>query len=209
MTDYTALRETLEDALWRYALDFDKRGEEQAAEWARVPSQVGAYWGLTGGLADLPCTQEGFATFLADAALAAGVRASRRGLMSRFLRIFPSYVRQHHMELLLRERFRSVMRGHDLDHKGFDFLVNEQGLQCGLGLSMETANARSWEPVKAHRNPPPLNVPVLHLHIELNRGLQCGRFTLHTPADLDHFAAWMARQRVRLLGDDGKEAGTG
>lgn len=201
--DYRAARLALEGALEGYALDFDPRGKEPAAEYAALPSQVGAYWGLTGELGDLPCTQRLFVEFMLDGAQAAGVRASRRGVASRCLRTYPSFVRQHHMELLLRERFAHVVRGEELDHKGYDFLVFEQGLACGLGLGMESPNAREWEPVKARRNPPPLNLPVLHLHIDLGRGLRVGRFTLHTVADVDHFEAWMARQRAVLLAPTG------
>lgn len=197
--DHRAVRLALEAALAAWPrLTFPPQ-HERVAEYARLPSLVGAYWGLTGGLADLPCSQRAYAEFVADAAAAADVRAPRVGVIARGLLKYPSFVRQHHMELMLRERFTHVVSGEELDHKGYDFLVIEQGLACGLGLGMDTANARCWEQAKARRNPPPLNLPVLHLRIDLNGGYRVGPFTLFDERDVDHFESWMAHQRETLL----------
>ena len=68
--------------------------------------------------------------------------------MARAARAFPSLVRQHHFEYLLRVRFQWVLRSDELDLSGLDFLILRNGRGYGVGLSTETEVARRWRGVK-------------------------------------------------------------
>src|SRR5205823_3483388 len=169
----------LEAALVARSLAFsDVR--DPAVEQARFPSMVAIYWGLVDGNG-CPPTPRDFARAVADDPLVSHL--SRPAVLARAARAYPSLVRQHHFEYLLRSRFRWVFRGDELDMAGIDLLLLRNGRAYGIGLSTETAEGRQWHERKQARHGE-LPVPVLDLYVEQERSLIIGDFWLHPPEDV-------------------------
>jgi hypothetical protein len=117
---------------------------------------IDIYWSLVED--GLPPPQEKFAQVVADQL----PQLPRTAVMARALRTYPAFVRQHHFELLLRDQFDLVLRGHVLDMRGLDFLIIQNGRAYGLGLSVDTQAARDWAEVKLRRNPPVRGIPIFN-----------------------------------------------
>jgi hypothetical protein len=178
----------LEIAVREYALDFpDER--DPAVEAAAFPDMVGIYRRLTTG--HIPPSQGTFAEEVTR-----HVRGyPRKAVSARACRAYPSFVRQHHAFLALREHFPVVAWDQWLDqHQGVDILiVDERGLAAGIDLSTETALAHGWHAVKhkRHAKPP---IPVLEVFADPSE-YRVGAFWLHDPARL------VARVRTTLEGN--------
>jgi hypothetical protein len=183
----------LEAALGARSLAFSPV-RDPAAEQARFPGMVAIYWGLVDGNG-CPPTQRDFARAVADDPLVSGL--PRQAVLARAARTYPSLVRQHHFEYLLRARFRWVFRGDDLDMAGIDFLVLEGGRGYGVGLSTETEDGRRWHEVKDTRHGA-LPVPLIDLYAEPDRYV-IGDFWLHPPEDVDLVEAFIARQQAAVF----------
>jgi hypothetical protein len=206
--DAERARARLELALRDYRVDF--LPPRSQVERAAFPSMVGLYWDLTGPPTGLPPRQEVFATHLYGLA---GVK-DPAGVRARAYKAWASLVRQHHFELVLRGRFPLVLRGHDLDLDGLDFVLIEMGSAYGLSLSVETAPARSWASVKRRRHPLPSGLPVRELYLDLDDALSLPTapkaLLLHRPAQIHDVESWIAdvqaERRAALLAELGVEA---
>src|SRR5919201_4760495 len=148
----------LEAALVSRSLTFSSV-RDPVVEEARFPSMVAIYWGLVDGNG-CPPTQRDFAHAVADDPLVD--KLPRPAVLARAARAYPSLVRQHHFEYLLRLRFPWVLRGDELDLAGLDFLILRHGRGYGVGLSTESEEACRWRRVKDGRHGE-LPVPVLDL----------------------------------------------
>jgi hypothetical protein len=164
----------LEVAVSQYTLDFpDER--DPAVESAAFPDMVGIYRKLTTG--QIPPSQGTFADEVARQ-----VRGyPRKAVFARACRAYPSFVRQHHAVLVLREFFPVVVWDQWLDQlQGVDVLVvDERGLAAGIDLSTDTATAHGWHKVKGgrHEKPP---IPVLEVAVEPGE-YRSGSLWLHDP----------------------------
>ena len=119
--------------------------------------------------------------------MARRVRSTLPGLRhtavwARACRTYPSFVRQHHAVLVLREHFPVVSWDRWLDQlQGVDMLVvDERGLAAGVALSTETSMARDWSTVKdgRHARPGHPDLRVLRREAPSTRP---GSFWLHDP----------------------------
>jgi len=178
----------LEVAIRDYTLAFpDER--DASVESAAFPDMVGIYRRLTSGY--IPPSQGTFADEVTRQ-----VRGyPRRGVFARACRAYPSFVRQHHASLALREVFPVVVWDQWLDqHQGVDILiVDERGLAAGIDLSTDTATAHSWHVVKSERHAKP-DIPVLEVFAD-PREYRVGEFWLHDPVKL------VAQVRTTLEGN--------
>src|SRR4051794_29875209 len=132
-----AARLQLETVLAGYRLSFP-RARDPRVEWAAFPSMIGLYWDLVSAdTRGLPPTQSAFGSAVAS-------RLSHlpgEPVRARAHRAYPAFIRQHHFELVLREQFPLVLRGHALDLAGLDFLIIDSGSAYGLALSVDTTLA--------------------------------------------------------------------
>lgn len=164
----------LEVAVREYTLSFpDER--DPAVEKAAFPDMVGIYRDQTTG--HIPPSQGTFADEVARQ-----VRGyPRKAVFARACRAYPSFVRQHHAVLTLREHFPVVVWDRWLDQlQGVDVLVvDERGLAAGIDLSTDTATAHGWHAVKSERHAKP-PIPVLEVFAEPNE-YRVGALWLHNP----------------------------
>jgi len=123
-------------------------------------------------------------------------------VIARACRAYPALVRQHHFELLLRERgnFSLVVHSTDLDLEGIDILVVEEGIAAGLRLSVQTPAAAFWKVIKAKRHPIPRGLAVLDLEAKPD-GYRIGQFWLHSPDQVDVVRAFVDRLRDHVTID--------
>src|SRR5919199_607427 len=135
----------LEGALLGRSLAFSPV-RDPTVEQARFPNLVARYWSLVDHNG-VPPTQRDFARAVAEDPLVR--KLPREAVLARAARAFPSLVRQHHSEYLLRRRCPWVLRGDELDLAGLDFLLLRAGRGHGVGLSTETEEARRWPGAKA------------------------------------------------------------
>jgi hypothetical protein len=141
---------------------------------------------------DLPPTQTAFTQAVAEAF---GEPRSP-AVLARAQRAYPSLVRQHHAEVLLREQFPIVLHDEGLDHAGVDLLVVDGAFAVGLALMVDTPQARNWRLVKQRRHPDPPGLPILEVHAE-PQAYRVGAFWLHPPTLADEVAAFIERERSR------------
>jgi hypothetical protein len=106
---------------------------------------------------------------------------SQTAVFARACRTYPSFVRQHHAVLLLRQHFPVVSWDRWLDQlQGVDMLVvDERGLAAGVALSTETATARDWSAVKDGRHSRPA-IPIFEYYVD-KHSYHSGPFWLHDP----------------------------
>jgi len=181
MTIETALppaHRLLEVAISDYALDFPHERDPRV-EAASFPDMVSIYRSLVNG--PFPPTQSEFADEVERR-----IRSTLPGLKlsavrARASRTYPSFVRQHHAVLVLREHFPVVSWDRWLDQlQGVDMLVvDERGLAAGVALSTETTRARDWSVVKDVRHARP-TIPVFEAFV-VAREYRSGSFWLHDP----------------------------
>jgi len=183
----------LELALPEYPLAFDTL-RDPAVEGARFPSMIAIYWSLVGS-DSLPPRQGAFMAAVAEHESLAGL--PRDAVLARAGRAYPSLVRQHHFEFLLRERFAFVLRGHQLDLAGIDFLLFRGNRGYGVGLSVETEDGRKWHAVKDRRHGV-LPVTVLDLYADQDQ-YRVGRFWLHPPEDVGRVEEFIEREEARVF----------
>jgi hypothetical protein len=165
---------------------------DPAVEWAAFPSMAGIYWGLVRDA--LPPPQLEFAAIVADTM----GQPEHPAIMARACRAYPSFVRQHHAELLLRERFPVVVHGENLDHAGVDILVVDRWFAVGLALMVNTPGARTWRLVKQQRHPDPPGLPILGVYAD-PEDFRVGPFWLHAPTLIEETAAFLDQQRGHAL----------
>lgn len=185
LTRARAARRWLERALVEYELAFPKLRDPRV-EHAAFPPMIGLYWDLVEANGGLPPRQATFGT----AVSAQLPELPARPVVARACRAYSAYVRQHHFELVLRERFPLVLRGHALDVVGLDFLIIQGGGAYGLALSVETTAARGWARRKERRHDPMSAVPVLDLYVEPDRYI-VGQFWLHHPDQAEEVQAFI------------------
>ena len=167
----------LEVAIRDYPLAFPD-ARDPRVEAAAFPDLVSLYRGLTSG--SFPPPQAEFAEEVARR-----VRGHpHEAVFARACRAYPSFVRQHHAVLALREHFPVVAWDRWLDQlQGVDVLVVDgRGLAAGVALSTDTATARDWRAVKGGRHAAPA-IPVLEAHADA-REYRVGAFWLHDPERL-------------------------
>lgn len=186
-------RERMERMLAWMTLEFPNV-HDPAVEWAAFPSMAGLYWGLVqDGLPPLQCE---FAAAVADAM----GQPENLAIWARACRAYPSFVRQHHAELLLRERFAVVVHDEHLDHAGVDILVVDRGIAVGLALMVNTPGARTWRLVKQQRHPDPPGLPILEVYAD-PEDYRIGPFWLHPLTLVEETAAFLDRQRRERSAD--------
>jgi len=155
-------------------MDFPK-DRDPAVESAQFPDMVGIYRRLSTG--HIPPSQGTFADEVARL-----VRGHpRSAVFARACRTYPSFVRQQHAVLVLREHFPVVVWDQWLDQlHGVDVLVvDERGLAAGLDLSTNTAIAHEWHGVKRERHSKP-PIPILEVYADPGEH-KVGPFWLHDP----------------------------
>jgi hypothetical protein len=153
---------------------------------------AGIYWGLVQDA--LPPLQCEFAAAVADAM----GQPENRAIWARACRAHPSFVRQHHAELLLRDWFPDVVHGENLDHVGVDIPVVERWFAVGLALMVNTPGARAWREVEQHRHPDPPGLPILEVYAD-PEDYRVGPSWLHPPTLIEETAAFLDRQCGRTL----------
>src|SRR5688572_21439167 len=162
----------LEVAIRDYALWFPEERDRQV-ESAAFPDMVSIYRGLVSGY--FPAPQAEFAEEVARRLRG----LPRSAVFARACRTYPSFVRQHHAVLTLREHFPVVSWDRWLDQlQGVDMLVvDARGLAAGVALSTETGKARDWSAVKDIRHARPA-IPIFEYYVEKNQ-YRSGSFWLH------------------------------
>ena len=185
----------LEVAIQDYTLSFPPE-RDPAVESAQFPDMVGIYRRLTAG--HIPPSQGTFAD-----AVAREVRGfPRQAVFARACRTYPSFVRQQHAVLVLREHFPVVTWDQWLDQlHGVDVLVvDERGLAAGIDLSTNTATAREWHLVKGDRHTKPA-IPILEVYAEPDE-FRIGPFWLHHPDRLvEQVRATLEDNILRILAE--------
>ena len=185
----------LEVAIRDYPLSFPEE-RDQRVEAAAFPDMVSIFRGLISGY--FPPPQAEFAQEVARR-----VRGyPHPAVFARACRAYPSFVRQHHAVLALREHFPIVAWDRWLDQlQGVDVLVvDERGLPAGVALSTDTAIAREWQETKAGRHAAPA-IPILEAYAE-PREYRVGAFWLHDPERLvARVGAVLEQTLVRVLGE--------
>jgi hypothetical protein len=181
MTTETALppaHRLLEIAIRDYALDFPSE-REPAVENATFPDMVSIYRSLV--TPPFPPTQSDFADEVARRVRSTLPGLRHTAVWARACRTYPSFVRQHHAVLVLREHFPVVSWDRWLDQlQGVDMLVvDERGLAAGVALSTETSMARDWSTVKDGRHARPA-IPIFEYYVEKHQ-YRSGSFWLHDP----------------------------
>ena len=168
----------LEIAIRDYALGFPEE-RDPAVESAQFPDMVSIYRSLVNG--HFPPTQSEFADDVARRVRSTQPGLRRSAVFARACRTYPSFVRQHHAVLALREHFPVVSWDRWLDQlQGVDMLVvDARGLAAGVALSTETAKARDWSAVKDVRHARPA-IPIFEYYVEKHQ-YRSGPFWLHDP----------------------------
>ena len=171
----------LEVAIRDYALDFPK-DQDPAVESAQFPDMVSIYRSMVNG--PFPATQSEFAEEVERRVLSRLPGLRRAAVRARACRTYPSFVRQHHAVLALREHFPVVSWDRWLDQlQGVDMLVvDARGLAAGVALSTETTRARDWSVIKDGRHARPA-IPIFEYYVEKHQ-YRSGPFWLHDPAIL-------------------------
>ena len=185
----------LELAIRDYPLWFpDER--DRRVESAAFPDMVSLYRGLVSGY--IPPPQGEFA----DEVTRRVHGHPRTAVFARACRAYPSFVRQHHAVLALRQHFPVVAWDRWLDQlQAVDVLVvDERGFAAGLDLSTDTAAARDWHGVKGGRHAAPA-IPVLEAYAD-PREYRVGTFWLHDPERLvARVRAVLEQTIVRVLAE--------
>lgn len=160
-----------------YWLTFDSSLRTAAVESARFPPLVEIYWRLV--TSDRPPEQFAFV----EAIMQAVPDLPTGAVIYRAQKAYPAFVREHHAELVLTERFRWVFKSPRRDFDGIDLLViREDRLAVGLELSTATPGAAAWAGVKARRHTYSAPFPVVALYATPE--YRVGQFWLHAPCDL-------------------------
>ncbi len=168
----------LEIAIRDYALGFPTE-RDPAVEQAAFPDMVSIYRSMVTGY--FPPTQSDFADDVARRLRSTLPGLRRSAVWARACRTYPSFVRQHHAVLALREQFPVVSWDRWLDQlQGVDILVvDERGLAAGVALSTETQRSHDWAEVKDGRHARPA-IPILEVFAGA-REYRSGSFWLHDP----------------------------
>lgn len=186
-------RRAMEQRLATLRLDFPPV-RDPVWENAPFPSMVGLYWQLVQSKGQVP-SQRDFAVTVAEEMGEPGNPA----VIARAKRTYPSLVRQHHFELVLKEEFTLVVHAEEMDLHGIDLLVVERCIACGVCLATNTQRAHDWQAVKKQRHPDPPGLPILHLYVDQNDALRIGHFWLHPPSQVDEVRAMIERARANLI----------
>jgi hypothetical protein len=168
----------LEIAIRDYALGFPEE-RDPSVEAAAFPDMVSIYRSMVTGY--FPPTQSDFADDVARRVLSTLPGLRRSAVWARACRTYPSFVRQHHAVLALREHFPVVSWDRWLDQlQGVDMLVvDARGFAAGVALSTETTKARDWSVVKDGRHARPA-IPIFEAYVKEHE-YRSGSFWLHDP----------------------------
>jgi hypothetical protein len=168
-------------AISDYALDFPTERDPRV-ESANFPDMVSIYRSLVNG--PFPPVQSEFAEEVARRVRSRLPGLSQKGVFARACRAYPSFVRQHHAVLVLREQYPVVSWDRWLDQlQGVDMLVvDDRGFAAGVALSTESHIARDWSEVKEGRHARPA-IPIFEYYVERHK-FRSGAFWLHDPAIL-------------------------
>ncbi len=148
---------------------------------------------------DLPPPQTAFARrVMLDADHADPKFLPPQGVYARAANKYPSFVRQHHFSVALRERtqLEGVYWQDSLDFRGLDILVLHRGFAIGIDLSLATDKAAFWKTIKANRHSEPVRgLEIIRLDVK-PRTYQIGDYWLHPPSDIKIIVTAMARHVV-------------
>lgn len=108
------------------------------------------------------------------------------GLMARVYRMYPSLVREYHCYLLLQDRgaFDLVLRGRELDQKGVDYLILQDGAAFGVAAYIDTPRSKMFRGRKKVRHKP-LGVTV-ELPLLMDESETVGPFNVYGQKHLDY-----------------------
>lgn len=101
-----------------------------------------------------------------------------RGVISRLRIAYLSFVREYHLEFLLKKHFDNVIYSEVDDIAGIDFTVVYKEVPFYLHAWCNTTNGRYWRGVKNGRH----NFQGIHLDLPMNlsSGKRVGKFILYT-----------------------------
>lgn len=176
------VRTTWEQGIADYRLDFPRitPEEKRAVDWMRFPPIAPIYLEQIGAIEDLPPKADSFETAVFLRTNMARTPAIRWRLRANF---YPSFVAQHHLTLVLLERFRHVTWSAKED-------------LTGIASAMGSDNSRRWQTVKERRNPQSPDVWLVNLYRYPNE-YTVGPFWLHHP---DHVEAEIVAAVKRIIG---------
>lgn len=150
-----------------------------------MPPFVGIYYSMLGYDGCIPPTQDEFVDRYLDTVRVEFIgRGTAPAIRYRAQRAYPSFVRQHHAELALRDAFPWTLRSSIIDRVGVDLLVLHEYGALGIALSVDTPTSRAWSDAKAGRNRNrKAPFPILPIYCE-PREKEVGQFWLHDPDKL-------------------------
>lgn len=101
-----------------------------------------------------------------------------RGVISRLRIAYLSFVREYHLEFLLKNHFDEVIYSEATDIAGIDFIVIYKDYEFNLHAFVQTKNSLYWRGVKNGRH----NFQGIHLDLPMNlsSGKRVGKFILYT-----------------------------
>ncbi len=167
----------LEETIRSYHLDFIGSDHSGEAEHVSLLPASEVYYQLIDD-PTVPPQQSAFLAVYLDRALKAG-RLANVAVASRVARAYPSLVRQHHAELVLRSAFPWTFRSQAADQNGVDLVVISDRGTIGLALSVNTEAARAHAFMKAQRQPK-TPFPLLTVYCDPYEHV-VGSFWLHEP----------------------------
>lgn len=167
-----------------YELEFVRSARRDDVEGLELPAASTVYYQLAGQI--MPPTQADFVGEYARAAFPyLDSDAEWQAIRYRAAKAYPSLVRQHHAELVLRHSFPWTFRSSMADRHGVDLVViNSERQVLGIALTMNTEAARGWAYVKEKRHvgvKPPFEVATIYCDPQ---EYVVGRFWLHDPKRL-------------------------
>jgi hypothetical protein len=111
---------------------------------------------------------------------------------------YPSLVRQHHVQVMLRSSAvaDNVLWIPWLDYRGIDLLVLDVPFVLGVELSMRSAEADAWRAVKQERHPQLVGITTLRLNVDPACAPMIGPFWVHPPTDVARVTAALRELRA-------------
>ena len=173
------VRTAWERGIEGYRLDFPRitPEEKRAVDWMRFPPIAPIYLEQVREIEDLPPTADAFETAVFLRTNMARTPAVCWRLRANF---YPSFVAQHHLTLILLERFRHVTWNAREDLHGVDIHLAYRGLALGIASATDSDKSRRWQVVKEGRNPASGDVWIINLYRRPYE-YTVGPFWLHHP----------------------------
>jgi hypothetical protein len=101
-----------------------------------------------------------------------------RGLTSKLKRAYLSFVREYHLEYLLRRHFRRVIYSEEADIAGIDYIIYYKKRKFNIHAFVDTSSGRYWREIKNGRHK--FRGIHLDLPMDLSAGKRVGNFILYT-----------------------------